>query len=254
MKNLSTPRSLGGITRVLLRNEKRSAYYLLLLFFMASFVVQSQNLSDFTYASKKEGVNSIPYDDLFKLAGDLQGKKNTANKALEGTKTSDLKNSKLNLLRIKKEMMESRVAAEKKLAADDKKSSAVTNDLKSKLAKALEDLKGIDSDITKLNAKITEVLEKRTALNQIRAEITKTYAKVDDKLDASLSNPTPHIGPKPSSSDAAATKKYNADLAALKEAISEIQRKNVIGFDEHKIEISTSLGAEDTLREVLALD
>ena len=93
------------------------------------------------------------------------------------------------------------------MAADDKKSSSVTNDLKSKLAKALEDLKGIDSDITKLNAKITEVLEKRTALNLLRAEITKTYKEVDKKLVGSLSNPTPHIGPKPSSSDAVATKK-----------------------------------------------
>lgn len=254
MKNSSTTRSLNGILRVLLRNEKRSAYYLLLLFFVASFVAQGQDLSQFMYASKKEGVNSIPYDDLFKQAGDLQGKKNAAHGALEGYSASGLKTSKINLLRIKKEMEEDRETAEKNLAADDKKSPSVTNGLKSKLAKALDDLKGIDSDITKLNARIAEGLEKRIAINQIRAEITKTYAKVDDKLDASLSNPTPHIGPKPSSSDAAATKKYNVDLAALKEYIGDIKTQNAKAFEKHKTEISDSLEAEKTLRDALALD
>ena len=115
MKNSSITRSLNGITRVLFRNEKRPAYYLLFLFFMASFVARSQNLSDFIYASKKDGVNSIPYEDLFELAGNLQGKKNDANKALAGTKTGDLKNSKLNLLRIKKQMEESRGSCRKKI-------------------------------------------------------------------------------------------------------------------------------------------
>ncbi|MDH4473667.1 MAG: hypothetical protein QE487_13740 [Fluviicola sp.] len=253
MKNLSITRSMNGILLVLLKTEKRSAYGLLLLFFMASFVAQSQNLTAFMNASKKEGVNSIPYDDLFEQAGDLQGDKNAAHKALEGYSASGLKTSKVNLLRIKKEMQEDREEAEKKLAADDKKSSSVTNNLKSTLAKVIDEQKKLEGEITTLNAKISDGLEKRVAINLIRAEITKVYAKVDDKLDASLSNPTPHIGAKPSASDVAATKKYNADLTALKGYISTIKSKNEKGFESHKTEIADSLAAENTLREALAL-
>ena len=244
---------MNRILHSLLKTDKRSTYCLLLLFFMASFVVQSQDLSKFMAASKKEGVNSIPYDDLFKQAGELQGDKNAAHKALEGYSASGLKTSKVNLLRIKKEMEEDRKEAEKKLAADDKKSSSVTNSLKSNLTKIVDEQKKLDGEITALNAKISEGLEKRAAINRIRAEITKVYSKVDDELERSLSNPTPHIGSKPSSSDAVATKKYNDNFADLKEYISVIKSKSAKGFESHKTEISDSLAAENTLRDALAL-
>lgn len=253
MKNSSITRSLSGKFSVLPGTHKIKTFGLLLLFFTASFAVRSQDLAKFMYASKKEGVNSIPYDDLFKQAGDLQGDKNAAHKALEGYSTSGLKTNKETLIRFKKEMEEDRKEAEKKLAADDKKSSSVTNNLKTTLANVIEEQKKLEGEITALNAKISDALEKRAAINRIRAEITKIYAKVDDKLDASLSNPTPHIGPKPSASDAAATKKYNADLAALKEYIATIKEKNEKGFDKHKTEIADSLAAENTLRDALAL-
>lgn len=253
MKNLSFIPFVGKVSVFFKDYKKHLIYTGLFLFFLHPLVSHAQKLDEFKYASDKEGVRSIPYKDLFDEAGELQGEKNDAHKALEGYNASSLKTSKANLIRIKSEMQEDREKAEKALAADDKKSATVTKDLKSKLDYIVAEQKKLETEITDLNKKIEEGLKRRAEINRIRAEITAVYKKVDDELDRSLANPAPHIGAKPSSSDAAATKKYNEDLEDLKEYISKIKDKLERGFASHQTEIKDSKAAEETLRDALEL-
>lgn len=238
-------------TGILYSLKRKSKLSLSVLFIGFAFVTQSQTLAEFERASTKTGVNSIPYSDLQSKAGTLQGQKDRANDAVSGYNVRPLSDAKTNLLRIVKEVEEDLETAKKNLAADKKESSSETTKLKNEVLKNENELKKLAGEIKTLNDKIEDGIEKWHALNLARAAVGKVYEEVDDKLDVSLSHPEKHIGTKPSSSDADATKKYNSDLTLLKQYISKIKTTMENGVKQHKQVVQEAIDAEANLKKAL---
>lgn len=237
-----------------MRNAKFTTSLLLITFLFGAFFGQSQTLSEFASAAGKSQMAVVPYPDLLKNIIAAEDVKKKAVKAVEGSgKFSDIEFSKKKTLEsivlAKKELEE----AKKKLAADKGASSSETSKFKSDVSAKEDVLEVHEKKLKELNAKIKTNGENWAAVYEARSEVKKKYIAVKDELQVSLSNPSKHIGAKPSSSDKEAYSKYESDLVKLKEYIATIKTKMNEQFSAHQKEIDTAQGMMPKYKALLDL-
>lgn len=221
---------------------------LTLFFFFFSFLGNGQDLSKFRAAADDDGIGAIPYPDLEKKASTLQTAKDNAFNACKDYKGRALHDSKMNSVRIKKEMTEDLAEARKKLADDNGSSSSTTNSLKAKVKELENELADVTEEIEEMDKRINEGLKLWQNLLDIRFDIDQVYAEVKKQLATSKSYPDRHIT-KPSSSDTQAMAQYNKDVALLKGYIDEIDDTMDEGKADHKTPIQEAVNAIEWLEK-----
>lgn len=253
MKNQQWTMSNTNRTFASMRNAKFTAGFLLIAFLFGSFLGQSQSLSDFASAAGGSKMAVVPYPDLKKTIVDAQKVKDDAQKAISG-KFSDLKFSKTKTLESIGIAKANVSEAKKKLAADKGTSSSETSKLKSEVSTKEDVLEGHEKKLKELDAQIKTTSEKWNDLYNARLDVKKKYIAVKDALQVSLSNPSKHIGSKPSSSDKEAYSKYQSDEVKLKEYVATIKTKMNSEFSKHEPLITEAKGMVDKYKELLALN